>query len=85
MDATVHYDVNYENAFWNGDQMVYGDGSHIFNRFTMAIDVIAHELTHGVIGDSAGASGVDVDGGRSIAVRDGLSPSKAASVRNLNE
>jgi len=54
LDATVHYDVKYENAFWNGDQMVYGDGDdRFFNRFTISIDVIAHELTHGVIGDEA--------------------------------
>lgn len=49
MDSTVHYSENYDNAFWNGDQMVYGDGDgRIFNRFTKAIDVIGHELTHGV-------------------------------------
>ncbi|KAF3891084.1 MULTISPECIES: M4 family metallopeptidase [Nostocales] len=49
LDSTVHYGVNYDNAFWNGDQMVYGDGDgEIFQRFTKAIDVIAHELTHGV-------------------------------------
>ena len=49
LDSTVHYDVNYDNAFWNGDQMVYGDGDgRLFNRFTIAIDVMAHELTHGV-------------------------------------
>lgn len=49
LDSTVHYDVRYDNAFWNGDQMVYGDGDgRLFNRFTIAIDVIGHELTHGV-------------------------------------
>lgn len=49
LDATVHYDVRYDNAFWNGDQMVYGDGDgRLFNRFTLAIDVIAHELSHGI-------------------------------------
>jgi Zn-dependent metalloprotease len=37
------------NAFWNGTQMVYGDGDGvIFNRFTQSIDVVAHELTHGI-------------------------------------
>jgi Zn-dependent metalloprotease len=53
--STVHYGKNYENAFWNGQQMVYGDGDEdlppdqrIFNRFTIAMDVIGHELTHGV-------------------------------------
>ncbi len=49
IDSTVHYDQNYDNAFWDGQQMVYGDGDgQIFNRFTIAIDVIGHELTHGV-------------------------------------
>ena len=55
LDSTVHYKVGYDNAFWNGEQMVYGDGDEnlpeaerLFNRFTIAIDVIGHELTHGV-------------------------------------
>ncbi len=38
----------YQNAFWNGQQMVFGDGDgEIFNRFTIAIDVVGHELAHG--------------------------------------
>ncbi len=55
LDSTVHYEEGYDNAFWNGQQMVYGDGDEnlpeaerLFNRFTIAIDVIGHELTHGV-------------------------------------
>ena len=49
LDSTVHYGQDYNNAFWNGDQMVYGDGDgEIFQRFTKCIDVIGHELTHGV-------------------------------------
>lgn len=49
LDSTVHYGEQYNNAFWNGDQMVYGDGDgEIFDRFTKSIDVIGHELTHGV-------------------------------------
>ncbi len=49
LDSTVHYGVKYDNAFWNGDQMVYGDGDDdMFHCFTKCIDVIAHELTHGV-------------------------------------
>jgi Zn-dependent metalloprotease len=47
--SSVHYGHNYDNAFWDGRQMVYGDGDGIiFQRFTAALDVIAHELTHGV-------------------------------------
>ncbi len=47
--ATVHYDTNYDNAFWDGQQMIFGDGDgQLFNRFTISLDVIGHELTHGV-------------------------------------
>lgn len=46
--STVHYDVAYDNAFWNGQQMVYGDGGTIFYPLSGALDVVAHEITHGV-------------------------------------
>ena len=42
--STVRYLSGYSNAFWNGEQMVYGDGA----GFPLADDVVAHELTHGV-------------------------------------
>ncbi len=49
LDQTVHYGDRFNNAFWNGEQMVYGDGDQeLFARFTSDIDIIAHELTHGV-------------------------------------
>ncbi|MFN2120396.1 MAG: M4 family metallopeptidase [Anaerolineales bacterium] len=49
LDSSVHYRTQYDNAFWDGQQMVYGDGDgQLFNRFTLAVDVIGHELTHGV-------------------------------------
>ena len=49
IDASVHYGRRFDNAMWNGRQMVYGDGDgRVFNRFTAAIDVIGHELTHGI-------------------------------------
>jgi Zn-dependent metalloprotease len=52
--GSVHYGQNYDNAFWNGEQMVFGDGDgEIFNRFTIAVDIVAHELTHGVIDHEA--------------------------------
>jgi Zn-dependent metalloprotease len=47
LDGTVHYNDN--NAYWDGRQMVFGDGDGVvFTSFTGAIDVIGHELTHGV-------------------------------------
>ncbi|HEV8360834.1 MAG TPA: M4 family metallopeptidase [Candidatus Thermoplasmatota archaeon] len=49
INSTVHYGAEYNNAFWNGQQMVYGDGDgELFQRFTIALDVIGHELTHAV-------------------------------------
>ncbi len=53
--ATVHYGKDYDNAFWDGTRMVFGDGDgEVFNRFTVAVDVIGHELTHGVTELTAG-------------------------------
>src|SRR5262245_32064004 len=49
IDSSVHYGWRFDNAMWNGRQMVYGDGDGVlFNRFTASLDVMAHELTHGV-------------------------------------
>ncbi len=54
LDATVHFGQDYNNAFWNSAQMVFGDGDQqLFNRFTLALDVIGHELSHGVTEDEA--------------------------------
>lgn len=49
LNSTVHYKKDFNNAFWDGRQMVYGDGDgKLFLNFTGAVDVIAHELTHGI-------------------------------------
>ena len=49
LDSTVHYGTRFENAMWNGRQMIYGDGDgNVFNRFTASVSVIAHELMHGI-------------------------------------
>ncbi|CAD6000875.1 M4 family metallopeptidase [Agreia sp. COWG] len=60
LDASVHYGRLYDNAFWDGSQMVFGDGDgEVFNRFTISLSVIGHELTHGVTQYS---SGLDYEG-----------------------
>ena len=47
--ATVHYEKDYDNAFWDGEQLVFGDGDGtVFGRFTKPIDVLGHELSHAV-------------------------------------
>ncbi len=58
--ASVHYGRQYDNAFWNGTQMVFGDGDGVvFLGFTRSIDVIGHELAHGV---TQYTSGLDYQG-----------------------
>jgi Zn-dependent metalloprotease len=55
MDGYVHYGSGFNNAFWNGQRMIFGDGDGIiFTDFTKSLDVIGHELTHGVTQFSAG-------------------------------
>jgi Zn-dependent metalloprotease len=55
LDATVHFGNLYDNAFWDGSQMVFGDGDgEIFQRFTRSLSVIGHELAHGVTQHAAG-------------------------------
>lgn len=50
LDGVVHFGVDYDNAFWDGSQMAFGDGSgRIFTRLTQSLSVCAHELGHGVI------------------------------------
>src|SRR6185436_8697779 len=46
--STVNFDVAYDNAFWDGTQMVYGDGGQLFKALSGGADVVAHELTHGI-------------------------------------
>ncbi|MFM7593345.1 MAG: M4 family metallopeptidase [Isosphaeraceae bacterium] len=69
--SSVHYSVAYNNAFWNGSQMIYGDGDgNIFLDFTRSTDVIAHELTHGVTQYSAALAYTNEAGGLNESMSD---------------
>ncbi|WP_329380111.1 M4 family metallopeptidase [Streptomyces sp. NBC_01351] len=49
LDATVHFGRGFNNAFWDGEAMVFGDGDGlVWNDFTLDKAVVAHELVHGV-------------------------------------
>ena len=55
VSVTVHYGQDYDNAFWDGEQLVFGDGDgEIFERFTKPSDVLAHEFSHGVVQYTSG-------------------------------
>jgi Zn-dependent metalloprotease len=69
--SSIHYGVRYDNAFWNGSQMTYGDGDgQVFTDFTKSDDVIGHELTHGVTQFTAGLDYSDEPGALNESISD---------------
>lgn len=69
--SSIHYGVKYNNAFWNGSQMTYGDGDgNIFIDFTQGNDVIGHELTHGVTQYTARLNYANEPGGLNESISD---------------
>ncbi len=55
VSLSVHYREGYDNAFWDGTQLVFGDGDEtVFGRFTRPVDVLGHEFTHAVTEHAAG-------------------------------
>jgi vibriolysin len=72
LTSSVHYSNNYCNAYWNGTQMVYGDGSAAQNcaPLARAVDVTAHELTHAVTENESGLVYSGESGGMNEAMSD---------------
>lgn len=71
LDASVHYQTDYDNAFWNREQMIFGDGDgRIFRNLTGAIDVVGHELTHGVTQYTCGLAYHDQPGALNESISD---------------
>lgn len=69
--SSVHYGTNYNNAFWNGMQMTYGDGDgQIFVDFTQGNDVICHELAHGMTQYTLGLTYANEPGGLNESMSD---------------
>jgi Zn-dependent metalloprotease len=71
LNGYVHYDTAFNNAFWDGLQMVFGDGDGvIFKNFTNSLDVFGHELAHGVTQFTAGLEYQDEPGALNESVSD---------------
>ena len=71
VSITVHYGRDYDNAFWDGTQLVFGDGDgQIFDRFTKPMDVMAHEYTHGVTQYTVGLAYQDQSGALNESISD---------------
>ncbi len=54
MVSRVHYGTNYNNAFWNGSLITFGDGNGVQFSPLVSLDVVAHEITHGLTQKTAG-------------------------------
>jgi len=81
--SSVHYSTSYNNAFWNGTQMVYGDGDGTtFIPLSKALDVDAHELTHAVTERTANLVYSNESGALNEATSDILGNSCEAYTRN---
>jgi len=71
LNGYVHYDASYNNAFWDGSEMIFGDGDGVlFTDFTKSLDVIAHELTHGVTEFTAGLEYLNQSGALNESISD---------------
>nr|WP_246390497.1 protealysin inhibitor emfourin [Nocardioides soli] len=71
VSLTVHYGQDYDNAFWDGVQLVFGDGDgRVFGRFTRPVDVLGHEFTHAVTEHTAGLVYRDQPGALNESVSD---------------
>jgi Zn-dependent metalloprotease len=71
LDANVNYGAQFDNAFWDGSRMVFGNGDNaVFQDFTNDVDVPGHELTHGVTQYTAGLNYTDQPGALNEATSD---------------
>ena len=65
----VHYKANYENAFWNGSAMYFGDGASTFYPL-VSLDVTSHEISHGYTEQNSGLEYSGQSGGMNEAYSD---------------
>jgi vibriolysin len=79
--STVHYDRSYVNAYWNGTQMVYGDGNGVDSGPLTVLDVVGHELTHAVTDTSSDL----VYSGESGALNEAMSDVFGASIEAFRD
>jgi vibriolysin len=69
--STVHYSTNYVNAYWDGTQMVYGDGDGVNStQLGLSADVTTHELTHAVTSSESNLTYSGESGGLNEAMSD---------------
>ncbi|MBS2031580.1 MAG: M4 family metallopeptidase [Deltaproteobacteria bacterium] len=74
LTATVHFGQSFNGAFWDGAQAVFGDGDgKSFAPFGSSLDIVSHELAHGLVQQTAGLDAIGQSGALCEAVCDALS------------
>lgn len=76
----VHYQRNFQNAFWDGRVMTFGDGGSVFYPM-IDINVVTHEAAHGFTGQNSGLIYKDQSGGMNEAYSDIAGESAEAYAR----
>ncbi|SHE64495.1 vibriolysin [Microbulbifer donghaiensis] len=80
----VHYSNNYENAFWDGSQMTFGDGGSTFHPL-VSLDVSAHEVSHGFTEQNSGLQYSAQSGGINEAFSDMAGEAAEFYMRGTND
>jgi len=80
----VHYSNNYENAFWNGSSMTFGDGKSYFYPL-VSLDVVAHEVSHGFTEQNSGLVYRSQSGGINEAFSDIVGEAAKFYMLNTND
>ncbi len=80
----VHYGTSYENAFWDGSSMTFGDGGSTFYPL-VSLDVTAHEVAHGVTEQNSGLIYSNQSGGINEAFSDMAGEAAEYYVRGSND
>lgn len=77
--SSAHFWIDYNNAAWTGSQMIYGDGDGVvFSPLSESLDVVAHEITHGVTDWTSDL----IYRGESGAINEGMSDVFAAAIEH---
>ncbi|MGB1297791.1 MAG: M4 family metallopeptidase [Psychrobium sp.] len=84
LEMRVHYGRNYENAFWNGQSMTFGDGASYFHPL-VSLDVSAHEVSHGFTEQNANLQYSEQSGGMNEAYSDMAGEAAEFYMRGSND
>lgn len=84
LEMRVHYGRNYENAFWDGRAMSFGDGASTFYPL-VSLDISAHEISHGVTEQRSGLIYSGESGGMNEAFSDMAGEAAESFMRGSND